>query len=192
MLQERTCGSTQVSRASSCRVLLYLTALSPSSDIVAEQRPGSLSRVKRSKSVFTTLSRSIRSRVRSPPPPYTPNKPLSTRTQNDLHRRMSYRPQAVPVVLSSDPASRERRDAALRARGLLPARPPRDLSAIEADADRRIDALGKIDNPFSGPDNGHSDANEIAQSWRIRNSMWLPDTLPNSDSLMTEGSSHSE
>ena len=161
---------------------------------MAEQRPGSRSRLRRSKSVFTTLSRSFRSRVRSPPPPYTPNKPVSARPQNDLHRisrRMSYRPQAVPVILSNDPASKVRREAALRARGLLPPQRPRDLSAIEADADRRIDASGKNETPFSGPDNGHSDANEIAQSWRIRNSIWLSDNQPNSDSprnSMTEGS----
>jgi hypothetical protein len=113
-------------------------------------------------------------------------KPLPTQ----LHRRQTiYRPQAVPVVLSDDPVSKERREAALRARGLLPSRRWRDLSAIEADADRRIDALRNSDSPSPGSDNGRSDANEIAQSWRIRNSQWLYTAL-NSDSpvdSMTQG-----
>jgi len=101
-----------------------------------------------------------------------------------------YRPQAVPLVLSDDPVSRERREAALRARGLLPSRQPRDLSAMEADADRRIDALRKSYSSSPSSDNGHSDANEIAQTWRIRNSQWLSYSPPNSDSPvdpMTQG-----
>lgn len=107
-----------------------------------------------------------------------------------VRRQTTYRPQAVPVVLSDDPVSRERREAALRARGLLPSRQQRDLSAIEAEADRRIDALGNFDSPSPSSDNSHSDANEIAQAWRIRNSQWLSYTPPNSDSpvdLMTQG-----
>ncbi len=108
-----------------------------------------------------------------------------------LNRRQTiYRPQAVPVVLSDDPVSKERREAALRARGLLPPRQPRDLSAIEAEADRRVDALRKLDSSSPSSDNGHSDANEIAQTWRIRNSQWLAYPLPNSDSPvdpMTQG-----
>ncbi len=108
-----------------------------------------------------------------------------------LNRRQTfYRPQAVPVVLSDDPVSKERREAALRSRGLLPPRQPRDLSAVEADADRRIDALRKFDSPSTVSDIGHSGANEIAQAWRIRNSEWLSYTLPNSDSPvdpMTQG-----
>ena len=117
----------------------------------------------------------------SPPPePTQPNR-----------RQTIYRPQAVPVVLSDDPVSKERREAALRARGLLPSRQPRDLSAIEAEADRRVDALRKFDSPSPpGSDNSHSDANEIAQTWRIRNSQWLSCASPNSDSPvdpMTQG-----
>jgi hypothetical protein len=117
----------------------------------------------------------------SPPPePTQPNQ-----------RQTIYRPQAVPVVLSDDPVSKERREAALRARGLLPSRQPRDLSAIEAEADRRVDALRKFDSPSPpGSDNSHSDANEIAQTWRIRNSQWLSYASPNSDSPvdpMTQG-----
>jgi hypothetical protein len=125
--------------------------------------------------------------VRGPLPPC--HTPVPAPTQDDL-RQISSHPQAVPVVLSNDPVSKERREAALRARGLLPSRQPRDLSAIEADADRRIDALRKTDSPVSDPENGHSDANEIAQSWRICNSGWLSYTPPNSDSPenpMTEG-----
>ena len=133
---------------------------------------------------------SIQSRVRIPPPPHTPSKPVSVRTKSDLSRK-NHRPQAVPIALPDDPVSRERRDAALRARGLLPPRQPRDLSTIEADADWRIDASKKKDNLFSGPDKGPSAANEIAQSWRIKNSMWPSDTLPKSDcpgNSTTEGS----
>lgn len=108
-----------------------------------------------------------------------------------LNRRQTiYRPQAVPVVLSDDPVSRERREAALRARGLLPSRQPRDLSAVEAEVDRRIDALTKVDSPSPSSDNGHSDADEIARVWRIRNSQWPSYTPPNSDSPvdpMTQG-----
>jgi uncharacterized protein YwbE len=117
-----------------------------------------------------------------------PNNPPPVPTQ--LNRRQTlYRPQAVPVVLSDDPVSKERREAALRARGLLPSRQRRDLSAIEADADRRIDARRNFDTPSPVSDNGHSDANEIAQAWRIRNSQWLY-TPPDSDSPvdpMTQG-----
>jgi hypothetical protein len=107
-----------------------------------------------------------------------------------IRRQTTYRPQAVPVLLSDDPVSRERREAALRARGLLPSRQPRDLSAIEANADRRIDALRNFESPSPGSDNGHSDANEIAQAWRIRNSQWQSYTPPSSDSPvdpMTQG-----
>ena len=104
-------------------------------------------------------------------------------------RQTTYRPQAVPVALSDDPVSRERREAALRARGLRPSRQRRDLSAMEADADRRVDALRNFDSPSPSSDSGHSDANEIAQAWRVRNSQWLYGP-PNSDSpvdLMTQG-----
>jgi hypothetical protein len=164
-------------------------ALSPPSAALAEQRPGSLSRLRRSKSAFGTLSKKLRSRVRAPSARHMPNNPRPVPTQ--LTRRQTiYRPQAVPVVLSDDPVSKERREAALRARGLLPSRQPRDLSAIEADADRRIDALRKLDSSSPGSDNGHSDANEIAQAWRVRNSQWQSHSPPNSDSPvdpMTQG-----
>lgn len=146
------------------RAFLYLT--------------GTLPWLRLHKSVFTTLSEG----PRSPPPPYTPFS-VFARTQNDLHSlRTNYRPQAVPIDLPNDPVSRERREAALRDRGLLPPRQPRDLSASGADTDRRIDVPRKIDGLSSGPDNGCSDAIEIAQSWRIRNSKWLSDTLPKSSS----------
>ena len=103
-------------------------------------------------------------------------------------RQSIYRPQPVPVVLSDDPVSKERREAALRARGLLPSRQPRDLSAIEAEADRRVDALRKFDSP-SPPrsDNSHSDANEIAQTWRNRNSQWLSSNSDSPIDPMTQG-----
>lgn len=151
------------------RTLLYLT--------------GPLSRLRRSEPVFTALHNSLQSRLRSPPPAYTPSKHVSVRTHSDLSRK-GYRPQAVPIALPDDPASRERREAALRARGLLPPRQPRDLLAKETDtnADRPIDGLKKNDSLFSGPDKVHSDADEIARSWRIKNSIWLSDTVPKSNS----------
>ena len=126
--------------------------------------------------------------MRAPSARNMPNNVPPVPTQ--LNRRQTiYRPQAVPVALSDDPVSKERREAALRARGLLPSRQRRDLSAIEAAADRRIDALRNFDSPSPGSDNSHSDANEIAQTWRIRNSQWLY-TPPNSDGPvdpMTQG-----
>jgi hypothetical protein len=87
-------------------------------------------------------------------------------------------------------ASKQRREQALRAMGLMPVR---DLSAIEAEEDRRIDALHKKSASFSSSDNTHStsDANDIAYAWRIRNSRWLSESLPNLDTLedpMTKGS----
>ena len=157
---------------------------------MVEQRPTSPSRLRRSKSVLGTLSKKLRSGLRAPSARHMPKN--SPPEPTPLHRcQTTYRPQPVPVVLSNDPISRERREAALRSRGLLPARQPRDLSAIEADADRRVDALRKFDSPSPGSDNSHSDANEIAQTWRIRNSQWLSYTPLNSNNLvdpMTKGS----
>ena len=99
---------------------------------------------------------------------------------------MNYRPQAVPIVLPNDPASKERREAALRGRGLLPSRQPRGLSATDIDPDRPI-GLRKYDGSFSGPDNGHSDANEIARSWRTRNLIWLSEQSDSPGNSITEG-----
>jgi hypothetical protein len=101
-------------------------------------------------------------------------------------RQGVHRPQAVPIALSDDIASKERREEALRSLGLLP---PRDLSAMEADQDLRIDALRKNSTSPPPSDNSHSDANAIAQSWRNRNSRWLSQSPPNSDTddPMTEG-----
>jgi len=107
----------------------------------------------------------------------------------EISRRLTYRPKPVPIPLPDDIASRERREEALRARGLL----PRDLSAIEANQDRRIDTLCKKSNPLPSSDNTHSDANGIAQAWRIHNSKWLSESLPNLDTSedpMTEEGPH--
>jgi hypothetical protein len=95
----------------------------------------------------------------------------------EISRRLTHRPKPVPIPLPDDIASRERREEALRARGLL----PRDLSAIEADQDRRIDRLCKKSHPLSSSDSTNSDANGIAQAWRIHNSKWLSESLPNLD-----------
>jgi hypothetical protein len=112
----------------------------------------------------------------------TPDKPRRASTQDDLGK-MTHKPQAVPINLSNDVASKERREEALRARGLLPPRQRRDLSAIEADADRRIDELQKTRPSFSFPprDEKQSEANNIAHSWRTSNSKWLLQDPPNSD-----------
>lgn len=84
----------------------------------------------------------------------------------------SSRAQAVSIALPNDIASRERRAEALRSRGLLPPR-LQALSAIEAEEDSRIDALQANGSSLLGPDSTHSDAKDIAQSWRSGNSMWL-------------------
>jgi hypothetical protein len=105
----------------------------------------------------------------------------------EISRRLTHRPKPVCITLSNDIVSKGRREEALRARGLL----PRDLSAIEADQDRRIDTLREKSNSLSSSDNAHSDANDIAQAWRIRNTKWLSESLPNLDASedpMTEGS----
>lgn len=114
----------------------------------------------------------------------TPKKSVSTRRTQENVRRMTHRPQAVPIALSNDVVSKERRDDALRSRGLLPQRQQRDLSAVEADADRQIDALPKIDTLFPGFDNGQSDAKDIALSWRTSNARWLSHDPLNSDTFM--------
>ena len=106
----------------------------------------------------------------------------------EISRRLTHHPKPVPIPLPNDIVSKGRREEALRARGLLPSR---DLSAIEADQDRRIDALCSKSNFLSSSYNTHSGANDIAQAWRIRNSTWLSESLPNLDTSkdpMTEGS----
>ncbi|KAI0267678.1 hypothetical protein BC834DRAFT_842391 [Gloeopeniophorella convolvens] len=81
-------------------------------------------------------------------------------------------PNHLPIVLKDDLASKERREDALRARGLLPAKLRRDLSAIEADEDRRLDVQQSNEPSVSGSDSGHSDAREIAKTWRTSNVHW--------------------
>ena len=119
---------------------------------------------------------------------HTPDKPAPTETPGSP-RQGAHRPQAVPIALPNDIASKGRREEALRSLGLLP---PRDLSAREADEDQRIDALRKDSTSPPPSDNSHSsDANAIAQSWRNRNSRWLSQSPPNSDTedpmTMSEG-----
>ncbi|KAH9998806.1 hypothetical protein BJV74DRAFT_883063 [Russula compacta] len=159
-------------------------ANSPStSNALEKQSSGGPPRLKRSKSIFHILSKSFRRRA-TVPLDLTPHKSVSVpRTQENV-RRMTHRPQAVPIALSNDVVSKERRDDALRARGLLPQRQPRDLSAVEADADRQIDALQKIDTLFPGFDNGQSDAKDIALSWRTSNARWLSHDPSNSDTFL--------
>ncbi|KAH9031835.1 hypothetical protein EDB84DRAFT_1492065 [Lactarius hengduanensis] len=128
---------------------------------------------KRAKTFFGTLTNKLR--VRTPAPRLTLDcildEPERAEVQSSLHKRTS-RAQAVSIALPNDIASRERRTEALRARGLLPPK-LQALSAIEAEEDRRIDALQVNGLSFPGPDSAHSDAREIVQSWRTDNSMWL-------------------
>ncbi|KAH9022202.1 hypothetical protein EDB85DRAFT_1996982 [Lactarius pseudohatsudake] len=128
---------------------------------------------KRAKTFFGTLTNKLR--VRTPAPRLTLDcildEPERAEVQSGLHKRTS-RAQAVSIALPNDIASRERRTEALRARGLLPPK-SQALSAIEAEEDRRIDALQVNGLSFPGPDCAHSDAREIVQSWRTDNSMWL-------------------
>ncbi|KAH8985146.1 hypothetical protein EDB92DRAFT_2105679, partial [Lactarius akahatsu] len=123
---------------------------------------------KRAKTFFGTLTNKLR--VRTPAPRHTLDEPERAEVQSRLHK--TSRAQAVSIALPNDIASRERRTEALRARGLLPSR-SQALSAIEAEEDRRIDALQVNGLSFPGPDCAHSDAREIVQSWRSDNSMWL-------------------
>ncbi|KAH9055841.1 hypothetical protein EDB83DRAFT_2316179 [Lactarius deliciosus] len=128
---------------------------------------------KRAKTFFGTLTNKLR--VRTPASRHTHeciiDEPECAEVQSPLHKRTS-RAQAVSIALPNDIASRERRTEALRARGLLPPR-LQALSAIEAEEDRRIDALQVNGLSFPGPDSTHSDARDIVQSWRTDNSMWL-------------------
>ena len=125
---------------------------------------------KRAETFLGTLTNKLR--VRTPAPTHAPvatfDEPGRTEVQSSIHSR-TFRPQAVPIDLPNDIASRERRAEALRARGLLPPK-PQALSAIEAEEDRRIDA-DRV-NGLSFPGSAHSEAIEIAQSWRS-NSMGL-------------------
>jgi hypothetical protein len=99
--------------------------------------------------------------------------PATRHTLDSEHVKLqNSQAQAVSITLPNDIASRERRDDALRSRGLLPPR-PRLLSAIEAEEDSRIDALQANSPSLLSPDSTQSDAREIAQSWRSGNSMWL-------------------
>ncbi|KAI9450193.1 hypothetical protein BJY52DRAFT_1303890 [Lactarius psammicola] len=125
---------------------------------------------KRSKTFFGTLTNKLR--VRTPAPKHTLDsvldEPERAGDKGSLHKK-TFRPQAVSIVLPNDIASRERRAEALRARGLLPPR-SQALSTTEAEEDRRIGALQVNSLSSPGPDGAHSDAREIAESWR---SMWL-------------------
>jgi hypothetical protein len=154
----------------------------------AEQGPRGPPQLKHSKSFFATfaLAKKLRLQKCDPVPlNRTPDKSASTRMPCSP-RQGTHRPQAVPIALPNDIVSKERREQALRSLGLLPSR---DLSAMEADEDRRIDVLRKNTTSPPPSDNSHSDANKIAQSWRNCNSRWLSQSPPNSDTEdpMTEG-----
>ncbi|KAH9068502.1 hypothetical protein EDB83DRAFT_520812 [Lactarius deliciosus] len=121
---------------------------------------------KSAKSFFGTLTNKLR--VRTPASRRTHDcildEPERAEVQSSLHTR-TFRPQAVPITLPNDIASRERRADALRARGLLPPR-SRALSAIEAEEDRRIDALQVNSLSVPGPDRNitmHNNASILAQ-----------------------------
>jgi hypothetical protein len=101
-----------------------------------------------------------------------PDGPEPAQMRDNLRKRDAPA-EAVPITLPNDIVSRARREEALRARGLLPAKQLRDLSAIEADEDRRIDARQINDVSASGSDSSHSEAKNIAQSWRFTNTKWL-------------------
>ncbi|KAH8995041.1 hypothetical protein EDB92DRAFT_1849046 [Lactarius akahatsu] len=121
---------------------------------------------KSAKTFFGTLSNKLR--MRTPASRRTHDcildEPECAEVQSSSHTR-TFRPQAVPIALPSDIASKERRADALRARGLLPPR-SQALSAIEAEEDRRIDALQVNGSSFPGPDRNitmHNNASIIAQ-----------------------------
>ena len=146
---------------------------------------------KRSQTFFMTLTNRLR--VRSPASRHTlsciHDEPEHAKIQSSLHRRTS-RAQAVPIALPNDIASRERRAEALRSRGLLPPK-SQDLSAIEAEEDRHIDTDQVHDLELTDPDNVHSDAKQIAQSWRSSNPTCLSLSRRTAEALvdsMPEGS----
>lgn len=117
---------------------------------------------KRANTFFGTLTNKLRVRA-----------PATRHTLDSEHVKVqSSQAQAVSITLPNDIASRERRANALRSRGLLPPR-LQALSAIEAAEDSRIDALRANEPSLLSPDSTHSDARDIAQSWRSGNSMWL-------------------
>ncbi|KAI0303619.1 hypothetical protein B0F90DRAFT_1707446 [Multifurca ochricompacta] len=134
------------------------------SEPLAEQIATRTPRPKRQKTFFGTLTNKFR--FRTHPPEATLE--TTVQPQDNLRRRPSH-------------AQAERRDEALRARGLLPTRRSRDLSAIEADEDRRIDTLQTNESSFSGADTRYSDAKGIAQSWRVSNLNWLSYGLSQDD-----------
>ncbi|KAH9003073.1 hypothetical protein EDB86DRAFT_120215 [Lactarius hatsudake] len=121
---------------------------------------------KSARTFFGTLTNKLR--LRTPAPRHTHDctldEPERAEVQSSLHTR-TFRPQAVPIALPNDIASRERRADALRARGLLPPR-SQALSAIEAEEDRRNDALQVDGLSFPGPDRNitmHNNASILAQ-----------------------------
>ena len=59
---------------------------------------------------------------------------------------------------------------------------------MEAEEDSRIDALLANGPALLSPDDTHSDAREIAQSWRSGNSMWLSLGPMTPVNLVPEGS----
>src|SRR5712672_1299257 len=185
MLQGGKCGSTQVSRKGSCHIVfLFINRLlRRPSDALLERRLDDPPQLRRSKSFLGTIKKKLRIRISVPGPlehiaedPV----PIQTRMQSPV-RKTTHRPQAVPITLSNDVTSRERREEALRARGLRPPRERRNLSAMEADEDRRIDVLQRSSTALPGPDKTGSEANDIAQLWRQSNLRWLSEDLPDLD-----------
>ncbi|KAH9954275.1 hypothetical protein BC827DRAFT_1243580 [Russula dissimulans] len=149
------------------------------SDPLPERRPDGPPQLRRSKSILGTLKKKLRIRIPVPGQlEHIAEKPVSARTRTQNSVEATRRLQAVPITLSNDVTSRERREEALRARGLLPPREKPNLSAMEADEDRRIDALGRSNTSLLGPERTRSEANDIAQLWRQSNLRWLSEDLP--------------
>ncbi|KAH9972132.1 hypothetical protein BGW80DRAFT_1316665 [Lactifluus volemus] len=130
---------------------------SPPEDLAKQNRINE-PQLKRHKSILFILTNKLRTR------PLAPEVHLDETPDGHNLRRKDSRARAVPISLPNDIVSKGRR--------LLPPIRSPDLSAIEADEDRRIDAL-QSDVSSSVCDNRHSEAKDIAQSWRIDNTKWL-------------------
>ncbi|KAG8213325.1 hypothetical protein J3R82DRAFT_11806 [Butyriboletus roseoflavus] len=94
---------------------------------------------------------------------------ISIPSRSALRSRLSTRTlpadmQGPRVAVPNNAVSRERRDAALRERGLLP--PHKDFSEQERDSDKR---LGSVPSPTSTACDGLSEAERLKAGWLANN-----------------------
>ncbi|KAF9648833.1 hypothetical protein BDM02DRAFT_3186813 [Thelephora ganbajun] len=102
------------------------------------------------------LFKKLASKLKSPP-----TTPTSAKTSSPVRTRN------VPP-LTNDFTSKEQREAALRARGLIAA-PKKDLSQLEQDLDRRNAKTVPIPRDQTTKDGQPSAAEKIMQEWKAKN-----------------------